>query len=137
MNRQRATLVGIEIRNGGLSASQRAAFTYIADPVIQAVGYYDRVNGEFNPNRQAFAFGASDYVAIQGTGLSPLTEIRINGKLATELRVESPTLISFRLPENTLGELNLSVSNIKHHNQSGVDLALNTDLELQLAARNT
>ncbi|MCI2285231.1 IPT/TIG domain-containing protein [Colwellia sp. MSW7] len=122
-------LMGITVSNGLLSASRRAAFTYIADPKITAIGAYNRIEGIFTPNIHRFTFNEQEIVAISGTGFSSFTKVTINGKIANDVILERANLISFKLPENTLGQLLISVSN----HEERVDVYSNEDLSIELA----
>ena len=88
-------LMGIEVENGQLLESRRAAFTYIADPLIESIGYFTPYSGEFDDLLQTFLFNSGEYAAITGVGFSPLTEMTVNGKPAVDVVLQSPNLISF------------------------------------------
>jgi len=122
-------LMGVTVHNGLLHASKRAAFTYIADPQITSIGAYDRVDNIFTPTIHRFVFNGQEIAAISGTGFSSFTKVTINGDIADDVILENANLISFRLPENTLGQLNVSVSN----DPEEADLFTNNELSIELA----
>lgn len=124
-------LVGIEVRNGALSDAVHAAFTYITDPVITTIGRFDSVDDEIESQVQRFSFNSAELVGVIGEGFSPLTQLHINGRLANDVEFTDPDRLSFRLPENTLGELEIVISNIA----VDIDGAENRDLIIELESR--
>src|SRR5690606_23618991 len=106
-------VVGLQVRNGELVDSRHAAFTYIADPQIDKIGAYDRVTRVHDGSRRNFLFNSGEVVAVEGRGFSPLTQVTINGKTASDVVLEGTNLLSFRLPGNTLGQLHMVLSNVE------------------------
>ncbi|MBL4672902.1 MAG: IPT/TIG domain-containing protein, partial [Arenicella sp.] len=123
-------VMGIEVHNGNLKASKRAAFTYIADAQITDIGSYDPLEDVFDPQSNSFKFGGHNTVAISGVGFSELTRIYINGVLAENVVLIGPNLISFTLPGNMLGDITISISNSDDPN----DRAINGQLKIELVA---
>src|SRR5690606_25337867 len=121
-------VVGLQVRNGELVDSRHAAFTYIADPRIDKIGAYDRVTRVHDASRRNFLFNSGEVVAVEGRGFSPLTQVTINGKTASDVVLEGANLLSFRLPGNTLGQLHLVLSNV----EPTVDGIANEDLRIEL-----
>ena len=125
-------VVGLSISNGDFEDFQPAAFTYIADPYIDAIGAYDRVKATFNPSQKHFLFNAGEVIGIQGRGLGEQTRIRINGREALQVRVENANLLSLVVPDNTLGKLYIEVSNGDYTD----DTVFNENLEIEIANKS-
>jgi hypothetical protein len=121
-------VVGVGVRNGAFSDALPVAFTYIADPLIARIGAYDRIEDVFSPDITRFAFNDRDIVAIEGSGFSELTRVSINGEPAEDVILERPGLLSFRLPANTIGRLDVSVTNVAGE----LDLVTTDELLIEL-----
>ncbi|HEY9198231.1 MAG TPA: IPT/TIG domain-containing protein, partial [Gammaproteobacteria bacterium] len=130
--------VGIELSNGELRSFVAAGFTYVADPTIAAIGAYEPLTNDYNPAVQRFLFNAGEYAAIEGEGLNAFTRVRINGRTVEETQLVDSGRLSFRIPDNTLGPLTVSVSNLDSRIDEVSSTALNVELEaaLQLRAQN-
>ena len=105
------TLVGIKLSNASLSTVRPAAYRYLADPEIESIGLFSSETKTLDTNVQRFELNSSQRIAIRGRGFNRLTQVSVNGSSPANLRVESDDLISFSLPENTLGRLVVTVSN--------------------------
>ena len=124
------TLVGIAAINGPRRVFHAGAFTYVADPHIDAIGLYDPTTQVFQPAAGVLrlTYNAGQTIALQGTGLNPLTQVRINGKAVEGVTVVGPDMLSFRLPDDTLGNLTLGVSNLPDRSDEVVDSDLRVEL---------
>jgi len=71
-------VVGITLVSDDLSDFQAAAFTYIADPVIRAIGKYDPDTNDLNVFDHAFQYGVSEFVGVEASGISAATRVFIN-----------------------------------------------------------
>ena len=111
-------VVGLSLSDGVMETFRAAAFTYIADPVIREVGAYDKLSQRLDQAQHRFLFNAGQTVAIRGEGLSEFTSVLINGQAANNLSLEEAGLLSFTLPSETLGQLDISVSNLPSRNAS-------------------
>ncbi|WP_040307733.1 IPT/TIG domain-containing protein, partial [Agarivorans albus] len=118
--------VGITILNESFTSSLNGAFTYIADPVIDALGIWE--NGGVNVNQHRLIYGDNNWLAIVGRGFSSDTVLKVNGQLAEQVQLFDPNTLLFLQPDYTLGELNLELSN------QGFDLdgVSNTDFNVVL-----
>ncbi|MCG8435542.1 MAG: IPT/TIG domain-containing protein, partial [Gammaproteobacteria bacterium] len=121
-------LVGLSVANGLLEAFRAGAFTYVTDPKIEEIGLFNPLTNEFFPAKHRLMFNAGEFVAITGPGLNPLTRLQVNGRTPPEVEVQGPEMISFRVPDETLGTLTVSVSNLEDDS----DADTNTDLFIQL-----
>ncbi|MET0081356.1 MAG: IPT/TIG domain-containing protein, partial [Candidatus Thiodiazotropha lotti] len=129
---QQNLLVGLTLRNGPNEFFRGGAFTYVADPFIDAIGQYDRSTGVFNGADHLFVYNAGEAFAIRGRGLGEYTRVRINGREVTDVRVESADLISMPLPLNTLGELLVEISNGDFADDTLQNRDLNIELDFNL-----
>lgn len=124
-------VAGITLSNGLMSTFRAGRFTYVAEPNIQAIGAYNRTTNILNSSNHRVLYNAGEHLAIQGTGLNAITQIYINGKSAIDSKIEGPNLISFRAPENTVGTLNIEVSNLPNKADSVTNTSISVDLESQ------
>ncbi|HAG93560.1 MAG TPA: hypothetical protein DCL78_05540, partial [Gammaproteobacteria bacterium] len=124
-------LVGLTVANGSFEDFVAAAFTYVTNPNVSAIGSFDRSNDRFTASDKVFNYNAGEYIGIQGTGLGIGTRVRINGKEVSNLLVESASLISLPVPDNTIGQLIVEVSNTDF----GEDTVTDTSLEIRYDAK--
>ncbi|KPA18119.1 IPT/TIG domain-containing protein, partial [Candidatus Magnetomorum sp. HK-1] len=89
-----------------------AHFKYVMDPSIEAIGQYDPVSGKLNASDQLFFYQSSEYAAIRGSGLDQLTAIYVNNQPAQNVDIVDPETIYFKIPDQTIGQLRISVSNV-------------------------
>ncbi|MGB1059710.1 MAG: Ig-like domain-containing protein, partial [Ketobacter sp.] len=101
------------------------------NPNVSAIGSFDRSNDRFTASDKVFNYNAGEYIGIQGTGLGIGTRVRINGKEVSNLLVESASLISLPVPDNTIGQLIVEVSNTDF----GEDTVTDTSLEIRYDAK--
>jgi len=122
--------VGVSVSNGALEDFRAGRFTYVADPIITAAGGYDLTNNSFNSSQKRFIFNSGDYAAIEGFGLNALTTIKINGKAVPALKVVDARHLAFQIPDNALGQLHITASNLPNE----IDLVRNDELQVELQA---
>ena len=120
----------MSVSNGSLSSFVPGEFIITADPRIDAIGQFDKANGRLDPNDDQLIFNAGEYLAIRGAGLYPSTKVMINGKTVLDLEVEDSRMLSFRVPDNTVGNLNITISN-QDNNEDEVE---SNELEIYLEA---
>lgn len=99
--------------------------------MIDQIGTYIPNTNLFSPDNHIVKYNAGEYLAIQGTGLNAISRIRINGKPAPEVTVQGPRLISFRVPDNTIGTLDVSVSNLPTGSDAVSNKSIRVDIEAQ------
>lgn len=104
-------LVAISVLNGPLQATDLSAFTYVTDPTLSAIGSYNRTSQTLDKNDKKFYFNAGEVIGMQGKGLSADTHIRVNGKDVPNVVEERYQELSFVVPNNTVGVLNVEISN--------------------------
>ena len=73
-------LVGVAVNNGALRALRAGAYTYVVDPVIEAIGQYSPANGSLSAGDDQLGFASGEWVGIKGRGLGPLTVVSVGGK---------------------------------------------------------
>ncbi|NQZ10855.1 MAG: IPT/TIG domain-containing protein, partial [Algicola sp.] len=117
-------LVGIAVANGEgnglLNDFKAASFTYVTDPQIQTIGL-------INSGAQHFVFNSGETIELSGPGLNGFTQVRVNGKTAVNLSVVDHRTLSFTLPDQTIGQLDVEVFN----DASQIDLVNNDELVIE------
>ncbi|PCJ97895.1 MAG: hypothetical protein COA42_24470, partial [Alteromonadaceae bacterium] len=122
--------VGLRLESGIVNNFLDAAFTYIADPEVLQIGAFVSETNSIDTSVQRFNYNSGAVIGIAGRGLSNITDVRVNGKLASKLSLESTGLLRFQLPDDTVGPLEVSLSNIPSRNDEIVD----SSLEIVLSA---
>ncbi|KPA10854.1 fibronectin type III domain protein, partial [Candidatus Magnetomorum sp. HK-1] len=120
--------LGLNVQNGLLNTFLPAHFKYVMDPSIEAIGQYDPVSGKLNASDQLFFYQSSEYAAIRGSGLDQLTAIHVNNQPAQDVDIVDPETIYFKIPDQTIGQLKISVSNASDKS----DQVENTSLSIML-----
>ena len=104
-------LVGLRVINGDRSTFVPSALAIVPDPSIEAIGRYDVGAGLLIEDDDQLRYNGGELVGIRGTGLSQLTQVRVNGRPAAGLSlVDSGTLV-FEAPIETIGTLTVEVTN--------------------------
>jgi hypothetical protein len=116
--------VAIAVSNGALTDRQLGAYTYITDPRIDVVGAWNPSTDTLNGSDIRFAYGESDWVAIDGAGFGPDTKVLVAGELAQSLTQVRYNRFAFRLPEDLIGNVEVSVSNRSDQQDKDVDSRL-------------
>jgi hypothetical protein len=121
-------LVGLRLRQGGQESFQAAAMTYVADPQIDKSGQYNRLSGVLSSSAKRFTFNAGEFIGLQGRGFGEATQVRVNERLLADVRLERADLLSFVVPDDTLGTLRVEVSNQGFASDIAVDSSMRIDL---------
>ncbi|MDA8142310.1 MAG: Ig-like domain-containing protein, partial [Desulfobacteraceae bacterium] len=127
-------LVGVTVANGRLTHFQDAMFTYVADPVIDAIGSFELLASKFDSTAKRFLFNAGERAAVRGKGLSLDTQLTVNGKPAQQVTMPDAHTLSFVIPNDTVGPLIVAVSNMGRFTDSPVDRVINQELVVQMQA---
>jgi hypothetical protein len=125
-------VIGMRLDTGSVKSFQAAAYTYIADPHIIAIGQYDPVSDLLQPGDHSLLANNGDFVAIEGSGLSASTRVFVNGDQITDVQLVNESRISFRMPDDYLGNIEIALSN----DPDGVDRVINTDIQVRLSGRH-
>ena len=129
-------VVTIAVENDELKALQNAAFTYVANPEIEAIGTYDSVTNTLNALVQTFVYNGGEYIGVKGEGIGQQTRVRVNGTSINDIDVQNDGLISFQLPNNTLGTLHIELSNGDFSLDTDTSDALSVMLEANVQLQN-
>ncbi|VAW50557.1 Alkaline phosphatase, partial [hydrothermal vent metagenome] len=130
-------VVGISLISNDLSDFQAAAFTYIADPNIIAVGKYDPETETLNTFDHTFQYGVSEFIGIEATGISAGTRVFINGLRQNNVVLRDNNTLTVRMPSSVLGDVAITLDNKFQGNDSLADsagIAENTELKVTLVA---
>ncbi|HLD68355.1 MAG TPA: IPT/TIG domain-containing protein, partial [Pseudomonas sp.] len=130
-------LVGLRLRQGGQEAFQAAALTYVADPQLDKSGTYNRLTGVLSAGAKQLIFNAGETIGLQGRGFGEATQVRVNGRLLADVRLERADLLSFVAPQDTLGTLQIEVSNQGFVSDTARDASLRIELPAQRQLDNT
>ena len=122
--------VGLVVANGDLEAFQAGVYTYVADPIVEAIGEYRSSSGQVVQTDKRFLFNAGESIGVRGRGLGPMTQIRINGVLVKVQQPAADTLV-VPVPSDAIGTLSLEISN-DGFNQ---DVVLNDELVVRFDGR--
>ena len=121
--------VGISLSNGQLKSFKAACFLYMTDPQIYGIGQYDPENNSINFNDHTVDYNSGSYISVTGKGFSTQTRVLINNKPAQNVELIGPQMIRFRMPDNTLNQLSISLSNL----ESGNDTVVNNNMNVVLS----
>ncbi|MEJ2062636.1 MAG: IPT/TIG domain-containing protein, partial [Reinekea sp.] len=103
--------VAVTVANGNRENRLFGAYTYIARPTILRIGTYTVSTGKVNYADRRVEFNAGEYLAIDASGLSSITRVKINDQWASDVSILDEDTLLVRVPINQLGALSIQLIN--------------------------